>query len=134
MDYTKAIEAAAKWWSEQICIAGQDMGAREPTEIMTKMLGIALQARCQPTKDEAEVFRKALIEILTKHAEERDHLWPLGCDYNPDRMLGDAATRAGINHGAFPWKTMMWITADVVKASRGYQVAPAVIWEATKNE
>ena len=120
----KTADKAAQWWANQLQKGGDDMGDDmgddSPQAGFTMALGTMLQSKCRAknTPEKLESFKNH----LSDHLQKQDDLYRLyvGCDYGPDAQLAKAAELAGIDTGAFPWKTGMVIEGDVIRVAEGY--------------
>mgnify|MGYP001559346407 CR=1 FL=1 len=111
--------AAAKWWADKL--RGpviHDNGERMQSAMMT-----ALQPDVPVPDEKIDEFDYFLGTALSE--TDYNHI-TVGVDYGPDRILSEAAEKAGINlEFRLPIKTMMWITPEKVSVSEGYR-APEV--------
>ena len=113
---TERVKVAAAWWRKQLEAPKFDNGV-----VLHGMMA-ALASGPRPTPEQLDRFEVELAVLLTKETEDYDYC-SVGCDYGPDRMLAEAAEKAGINVNGpttFPWKTMMWIDKEGVRVSAGY--------------
>lgn len=121
---------AAAWWSAFLRgkPAPLDNGDRESG--LATVIGMLAQAH-EPKPD--EVAAQAFEDALCAAFEAPGFYGTVGVDYHPDRVLSDAAQKAGVKLSmvTLPWKTCMWIKPDRVTVRCGYGAATQVLWEAT---
>lgn len=144
MNFTEKpeIEAAAKWWSENICKNNQAAGDVKLNLAMSMF-------HCAPSlSDEDRVkFKEALKKKINKNFNDKIRRlglewdeknpdrgcahWTIGVDYGADPVLTDAAMECGIKvtNGTFPCKTNMWIKPNLVEVSAGYGGSPEVLFK-----
>jgi hypothetical protein len=118
MDHQTALKAA-QWWASQLKRGGADNGDNSSTGIYTMMLGSVLQSvsREKNTAEKVEKFT----ELLTNHLEKvTGNRMFISCDYGPDYELSRIAKEAGVDCGAFPWKTSMILDEGKIKVACGY--------------
>lgn len=122
------VGAAVGWWADAIYSPTFDNGDKSRTGDMASLLATLLSASDPVTKDQAEAFKLALAELLMEKMKTQ-FSFDIYVDYHPDRILVDAATRAGIrNTSCFPWKTYMSITPERVEVRAGYGKPYETIW------
>lgn len=105
-----AIELIVKFWRntlkfEGVCSNGATDNANALANALSSLLH--MKQTCSITDKQLDDFEKNLTErIEFVLANGGDHVWNI-VDYNPDRMLGDSATAAGITvtMSTFPFKT-----------------------------
>jgi len=113
---------AAKWWADKLRHgAKMDNGDDSEVGMFTMIAALMLQEteKFKQSDDAIDKFE----DELAKSVEKMSGNWiSFGVDYHPDRVLQDAADRAGLELGmtTLPWKTNMYITGDTVKVSYGY--------------
>lgn len=122
---------AAKWWADQLRQpATLDNGDDTSQGAMTASFAYMLQKmeREKQSADKIDAFENALANILERH---NDPWFSFGVDYNPDRILSEAAEAAELDLGmtTLPWKTRMFATDEQVKVSVGYRGEPQVIYQ-----
>jgi len=116
---------AATWWADQIANPKFDNGDSSFTGFMCNHLANKL---VKPVaKDMREAFIEALSSAIVTNLEGRRVL-PFGVDYGPDRILSDAAKKAGMPENNFPWKTMMWVSKNHVSAALGYAAQETILY------
>jgi hypothetical protein len=128
----EAIAAAASWWAKVLenpkfdALGGERDRAMEFAQVLMTMGN-----RTGPRID-TEKFRAALADGIRRAS--RDDTRFIGVDYDPDRLLEDAARAAGVANTAFifPIKTSMWLDADCVRVRYGYGAEIQTIWEAPR--
>src|SRR5687768_15110748 len=106
---------AAAWWAEAIGAPKFDNGDTSETGGIAMMLAYMV-AGTGPDADTTSKFAAYLAEDIERQLHAGiGTLWArvtIGVDYGPDRILSDAAEKAGVRGGRFPWKTMMWVTPE----------------------
>lgn len=107
----------AKWWRNKLEFNQHDNGERDLGNLMAAMLADTLAANNTPTADQLDAFEENLTELIMEYD---GNTLLLNCDYNPCKMLYDAAISVGIDSSVFPWKTNSHTTKDEVKVSDGY--------------
>lgn len=124
MTKTHAIKTAAKWWADKL-------GRREPHsngDNSTRSVFACLLADSGTkaiTDEQMVLFTEELERGIQNYMDKYPHRHTfIGCDYGPDRVLGEAADKAGINYLNFPFKTNLLIEqigdGYTVKVSDGY--------------
>lgn len=103
MTKEQAIKTAVKWWSDKLrSRARHDNGDTSFASLFACVLADQLS---KPITDEQlEVFAAELTKILEVHLNEHRYAL-LMVDYDPCKMLYDAAEAAGISAHNFPYKT-----------------------------
>jgi len=120
----KVARTAAKWWADFLRNgnAPLDNGDKSETGAMTFILASLLHsAETSNTRpDDAQKFEDALASILETQKDER--WFSIGVDYNPDRILLEAARIACVDLGStkLPWKTSMHIDQGKITYRLGY--------------
>ena len=113
-------DVAANWWKDNI-------GSNEKYKSL--MAKAKKKDDLSPEKKEAffQELKGALIEILEQYKRFGLHV-----DYEPDRVLSEAAERSGIRSTMFlfPWKTSMWIEEGLVTISSQNGAEPQEIYNA----
>jgi len=133
-DHHPAAVAAANWWAAAIGaptfrITDRNSGPEDQEIGMVAALTGHMFADKHPiTGDQAAVFAEELAKTITEELGRVRYHVTLGVDYGPDQELSEAAEKAGINGSRFPWKTNMWVKADVVTVSAGYRGAEQIVW------
>ncbi len=121
---------AAKWWAKAIMRPKFDNGDKGRTGDMTSMLAMLLSSHNPVTNDQADAFEQALTEAICAEVAKYGSCY-LDVDYHPDRILYEAAQKAGItSDSCFPWKTTMRVSKDYVSVSAGYAAPHEKLWEA----
>lgn len=116
-------KVAAQWWGERVKAptfnALSDEERRDP--VNKGMLIAQMMAEMMPRTTTTEQVAD-FVARLEKALLQDEHLYCVGVDYGPDRILNDAAEAAGINTRleAFPWKTQMLFRDGGVQVSLGY--------------
>lgn len=124
--------AAVEWWAQFVSgrFGSKDMGDDpDGTVMMLATLALAPEtADAEP--EEVAVFKEHLAVVIdTQLDRSPDIAVSIGVDYGPDMTLIRACEAAGITKlGGFPWKTMMWVTAEYVALAEGYGARPRVIF------
>ena len=130
--------AMAKWWGERVDgSAHHDNGDHDT--MASVFAGILADTMNKPAeKAQIDKFVDVLAEKIEQEFEKRNYgRINLDCDYNPCRMLREAAQEAGIDPSNFPWKTNMsacfWEGEDLcVVVSDGYRAPWEQIWPEEK--
>lgn len=125
----KTAEKAAKWWADKLRVFAElDNGDKSENGEGIMFLGLLVQVieKTKRTPEQADAFEKSLADVLMKENPR----WGFGVDYDPDKILTDAAEAAGVDLGvaSLPWKTMMFIHEETVSVRCGYG-APVVTLE-----
>lgn len=127
------LQAAAQWWADQLTNPKFDnlgstrgRNAKE-TRIndFASMLATVSAAKSQVDQAQLDSFKEAIVDAVNS-AE-----WFDGClyvDYGPDRLLSEAAARAGIDRSRFPWKSGTWMRDGQVTAACGYGAPREIIF------
>lgn len=117
----KEIEAAAKWWSNELAIfTDHDAGDSQVNMVMSFSSNLAQK---NYTSEQVEAFEKALIEVLTERVNFDKYWYPtIHNDYGLDIVLQEAGEKAGLKLTSFdlPIKTVMWLQEGRVAVSKGY--------------
>lgn len=127
----EALAAAADWWAKSIRQPHFDNGGTDRANVFAQVLAHMQVQRV--TEEQLERFKKRLAELMRERSPLSSD-YPDLCiatDYHPDPILCDAADAAGIPHGNFPLKTVMWINGKgeghvVVRA--GYSASEQTIF------
>ena len=113
---------AAKWWTDTISrpISNSfDNGdTTNDSSLMFVLFGQIRAMHNLESKDQLNDF----CSLLTDRIEEELHKYPqieLDCDYSPCNILGECATKAGIDLCLFPFKRRMTVTANTVEVKDG---------------
>ena len=112
--YPEKVTAAINWWAEAIQAPALNEGGNSAQLTSLKMIFASL--RRQFTAEEIELFKDTLAELILKELKFYGHC-RLSVDYSPCDSLAIAGKAIGISYSditAFPWKTVMLITADNV--------------------
>lgn len=127
------LEAAAQWWADRLVNPkfdnlGSTRGQNaEETRVndFASMLAMVNAERSQVNQERLDAFKQAVVEAVNS-AE-----WFDGClyvDYGPDRLLSEAAAKAGIDSSRFPWKSGTWMQDGQVTAACGYGAPREIIF------
>lgn len=122
-------EVMAKWWGEKV--SGKIVHDNGDKSFHSSFAGALADSMATQITDEAKkIFIDALIEEIVSGEK---FVNCIGCDYHPDKILADAAIKAGINEFNFPWKTYMYIGHDpcgniIVTVREGYGSPPEDIY------
>ena len=122
-------EVMAKWWGEKV--SGKVVHDNGDKSFPSSFAGVLADSMATPITDEA---KKIFVDALTEEiASGKKFVDCIGCDYHPDKILADAATKAGIKEFNFPWKTYMYVGHDpcaniVVTVREGYGSSPEDIY------
>jgi hypothetical protein len=130
MSMEREAKAAAQWWADTLrqpqAPIQEQMGAEDDSPMRSGagvLMGIMAQSLDRVNDDTAiDRFAAELETDLLANQMKYMGGYGFGTDYHPDRVLVDAAKRAGIKVGmtTFPWKTIMWISPGSVTVSAGY--------------
>jgi len=110
-------KATAQWWRSQLTCARHDNGDNSFSSILSGILADTIAMKNEPTVDQLDKFEEVLTNALLN--DDSPTIF-LDCDYNPCRMLSEAAEAAGINTMVFPWKTNSRTTETELLVSEGY--------------
>jgi hypothetical protein len=133
------IERAVEIWCRALRQPKHDNGDNSATGAMVNVLHTSNMHHDLSKVDDLDAaierFRTILIEKLKflrendrKPSGKTDKYGPvsyyfrhgLGCDYNPDITLAEAAAEAGVPESAFSWKSDVYMYPDYVRAAFGY--------------
>lgn len=124
MTKEQAIKTAVKWWSDKLrSRARHDNGDTSVSSLFA--CALADQLSKPITDEQLEVFEAELTKILEVEIDNHWYIL-LMVDYDPCKMLYDAAKAAGISEHNFPYKTNVHIENKggngyyTVKVSDGY--------------
>lgn len=95
---------AATWWGDKICNPEFDNGATDIQNILARTLAETLA-----DKISREVKEKFILELSTRIEKDliENQFCNLFTDYDPNKILREAAVEAGVPSSNFPWKTNM---------------------------
>lgn len=111
----RIVDRAVKLWVDALARPVYDNGDNSGSGILA--LGMVAQ---QSRNNTPEVLEKFAVELKKQIQNSRNQEWvSIDVDYNPCRMLADAAQAAGLDM-PFPWKHRMCVTEQSVEFSRGY--------------
>lgn len=119
----KEVAVAVQWWADILSGRAKQDNGDAMTGMLMNMLSDTIKP---PTTEQLDIFKEALAASM--HATARSgYYMSLVVDYHPDKLLREAAEKAGICADAppFPVKTYMRIEKGSVKVNYGYR-APAV--------
>ena len=122
-------EVMAKWWGEKVSSKViHDNGDRSFSSSIAGALADSMAT--QITDETKKIFIDSLTEEIVSGEKFVDCI---GCDYHPDKILADAAIKAGIKEFNFPWKTYMYVGHDpcgsiIVTVREGYGSSPEDIY------
>ena len=114
---------AAKWWSDKLKSNSHSNGDDSFASVMAGIMADYLADKNCVSEEQYGTFETCLIDRIIEY----DRI-VLSCDYGPDPELAEAAERAGIDRGKFPWKTSMYINNDEISVSDGYRARREVIY------
>ena len=122
------IEKAINWWGEVITNPKFDNGDKSSNGLLCLALASSAQDKMAPNKEKIEKFKINLRKALEmEKANDYMHFHGLHTDYDPDEILADSASKAGISDMNFPWKTHMWFRDGKVTVAYGYAAQPVEI-------
>ncbi len=116
MEYNKV---AAKWWADKlrnVSLGNFNNGDSSSVGGLAMLLAGMLAMDTQPSGESIDLFEKKLAETIKEQVESCGSMI-LSVDYVPDYILGNIARESGVSPNGFPWKTTMWVRADIVKNS-----------------
>lgn len=119
---------AARWWGDLL----MEPPSHDNGDAFQSVFG-RLLAASEPAVTPAQ--RDAFVAALARSIEQAadDYVF-IDVDYDPCRMLQDAAATAGIvGTERFPWKTRMFIDGGKITVARGYGAAFETIWPAPRR-
>lgn len=127
--------AAAQWWAEQLGaptfkVAPDGDHPDRAFADSASIFGRVLADRYPLREGQAEMFVSVLAARVDALLASNGFSTILSVDYGPDRELTVAATAAGIHLSRFPFKTIMWVYRDHVRAGLGYQGRVRLVWAA----
>ena len=125
-------EHASEWWVKKMQAPVFDNGANDSASMMAQLLA-NLNHKAEPTEKVLK-FKEALKGIITEElGDERGSRYGMsfGVDYDPDRILSEALSTAGIEDSmsTLPWKTGMSIRDGKIEAHSGYGAPREVVYE-----
>lgn len=123
----EAVDAAVEWW---VAHAGAGAVHRDGTgSVLRAFVAGSIPG---PTGGQLAAFgselRERLYAALLPPAQPHHYHTILRTDYEPEGILADAATHAGIVSRHLPCKTVMWIKDDVVTVRHGYGAETYSVW------
>lgn len=107
----------AKWWRTRLECIHHDNGDNSKPCAVAGIMADMLAMLNKPTKEQLDNFEKILTDLLINNDSKRISL---ECDYDPCKLLSDAADQSNIDSSVFPWKTNTITTEDKVLVSNGY--------------
>lgn len=124
MTKTHAIKTAAKWWTDKLKRREPHSNGDNSTSSVFACL-LADSGTKAITDNQLVLFTEELERGIQNYMDKYPYRHTfIGCDYGPDRVLGEAADKAGINYLNFPFKTNLLIEqigdGYTVKVSDGY--------------
>lgn len=130
MNQEQAAKIGAKWWTDQLAKKSEQNTGDALLSMASSWAENKAREINPLTAEKLAVFQSHLEASLLAFIQKTEWLegdpdWGsalriVGVDYHPDRILREAATKAGINELHFPVKTMMRLDPDGVKVSLGY--------------
>ncbi len=118
----QAAELVADLWIEQIQKPlNKDNGDDNPLLFMLSAMN-TMTAQQSISTESITRFKRALVTaVVEKLSQERCRDWfVLSSDYAPDHILTEAAMEAGIDRGAFPWKSRTTINLQEGKITYAF--------------
>lgn len=125
--YPPYIKAAIDWWANAVQHPKMDNGDNTMNVFMAMFGGSCLAKEF--AEDEMRAFRSTLAKGITDELESRGQSY-LSVDYGPSGVLADAGEAANMGAFAFPFKTSMVVTENLVKVASGYGSSYKTIWQA----
>lgn len=141
MEKVKEVEAAAKWWADQL--------RREPDAPADTNGGVLMAIGrniVQPLPaEQINKFEFGLTMSLLKYLDGKvwDSSDPLlgsalrsvQCDWGPDRILDEAMQYAAIKSASlrFPIKTTMWVNPRIVTVRVGYGAPEITVYKESET-
>ena len=123
-------EVMAKWWADKV--TGKTVHDNGDNSFASMFAGALAD---DMVKQVTDVNKQKFIEALAKNIIEFPYMESscIGCDYHPDRILSEAAKKAGISEFNFPWKTYMSVGCDptgnfIITVREGYGAPPVDIY------
>ena len=132
----EALDAAAAWWADRLVAPtfdnlgptrGRDQHETAVNSFASVLAGMAANHSGGPTPDQLAVFKRELVAAVEAAEWSPNSLY---ADYGPDKLLADAAIKAGIDPARFPWKSGTWFRDGNVEAACGYGASHIVIFHA----
>lgn len=127
----KVAAVAAEWWTERIANPNANNfnnGDRTSLGSLFIMMNCFMHATDHTaTSEQLGKFQKILAEDISEALDSRDNLF-IDTDYGPCNILGNAAKKAGIDASIFPFKRMMWISANSVTARDGLDASNVTLY------
>lgn len=118
-------QIAAKWWGDFLRTPHTNDNG---DAMQSALMNFAASASRQPVP--ADKLAKFEESLAAKLEAQGDKWQCVGVDYNPDLVLNDALTEAGISGDLnFPCKTYLWIEPDKVICKVGYGAPIETLWE-----
>lgn len=138
MNKNQAIETAAKWWADRLkANRPHSNGDNSAASVFACLLA---DMGTEPVQDDKlELFKEELSSRINAYMDKFNDMYvTLMCDYGPGAMLCEAAEKAGINKGNFPFKTSISIikrdNTYVVYAYDGYRAPREELRPCGENE
>lgn len=126
MTQEQAINTVVNWWSNKLKQksphSNGDSGAASVFGCFLADINMRNISEHQLSTFEKELYKEIKSEIENRLIESRWHSLSVGCDYDPCRMLSDAAKKADISTWNFPYKTWMSISIENDDLNDGFQV------------
>lgn len=117
--FDQAVEKIVKFWIEKSfrITDNQDSSNGGLGNVLMNMNSVLSQKSI--TEEKIKIFESELTRLVK--AMQGKYIY-IGVDYHPYPILADAATKAQIDTGCFPWKSCTWINKDNTVDSRfGYE-------------
>jgi hypothetical protein len=144
MNQKQVAKIAAKWWTDQLAVKSKQDAGDKSISIAASLAENEARKFNPLTAQKLAAFQSHLEASLLAFIQEtkwpKEELWRgsslkvvkiVKVDYDPDRILKEAAAKADIDQLHFPIKTIMWLDPDGIKVSSGYG---GKIEEITDNE
>lgn len=111
-------ETAAEWWTEQLRGPVHNDNGEAYQSVFGSLIANMYPA---PTEAQLATFKDELVARLTQELARCGTQWyTIGVDYDPCRVLAEAADAANINYARFPWKTHLYVIEGKLEVSSGY--------------
>ena len=128
MSISENANKTAQWWTDQLKSSSVKLDNGTSDAGLLAVLAFCGPKSSDYTDEQISIFRSH----LAQHIESEISEWGdclISVDYNPDRVLGEAADLAGIKLGSrdLPWKTSTTTSQNEVCLWHGYGAEKVVL-------
>ncbi len=126
-------EVAARWWADKLREPHEEeSNLEEPNHPEGSLMKKFQEEKLEGQLEKVDIFEKLLSKIIKEQVEIAEEL-VIAVDYKQDGINGDgevstmymphiiedALYKAGIDYSSIPWRGIMWISSNNVRASYG---------------